>query len=74
MRPWPGGGSDGSEEKRVLGQNRQAWDVLLCSLTILNLFETKNDKGKKESLASAHLALGGRRSNESEEKKALGKN
>ena len=58
---------NGSEDKKSTGQELTGLGVRLCSLTILSLLETKKDKGKKEGLASAPLALGGLRSNGSEE-------
>ena len=60
--------------KKGARQELTSLDVLLRPLTILNLLETKSYKGKKEDLTSASLALGGLRSNGSEEKRVLGNN
>ena len=67
----PGGlRSNGSETQKSARQELACLGVLLCSLAILNLFETtKKAKGENEDLTSAPLALGDLRSNGSEEKK-----
>ena len=66
----PGGRrSNGSEDKKGARPELTGLGVLMCSLTILNLLEAKKkDKGQKEGLASAPLALGGLRPKGSEEK------